>query len=260
MVKLVTFGVLAALSGTAMADQCDINVDGHMKLQNHVLTVTTDDKDKITIDETHTLYVNGQQIYLDTQQQQWVEDYYQGIHDAVPQVADIAVEGIGIASEAIGLVFGELLGHNSDAVIDLTDKLEEMNEQIQYNFYAEDGSIRLDSDEFENGNFFGEEWEEEFEQAVEELVFDSMGRLMIAIGSEMLMSGGDMDSFEQRMETFAADIEDKVEFRGEELEQKAEALCEHLIKVDMAEEALQGSIDELHALNILKVGDNQQSL
>ena len=195
-----------------MADQCDINIDGHMKLEDRVLTVTTEDKDKIAIDEAHNLYVNGDQIYLDADQQQWVEDYYQGIHNAVPQVADIAIEGIAIASEAITLVFGELLGHDSNAVHDLTDKLEDMNQRIHYNFYADDGSIRLDSDEFENGNFFGEEWENEFEQAIEELVFDSMGRLMIAIGSEMIMSGGNMDAFENRMETFAADIEEKSNF------------------------------------------------
>lgn len=260
MRKLIAISVLASLSGTALADQCDINIDGHLKLQNSVLTVTTEQKDEITIDQSHNLYVNGEAIYLDAQQQQWVEDYYQGINDAVPQVAEIAVEGIAIATEAIGHVFGELIGHDSDAVTDLTAKLEEMNQNIQYNFYADDGSIRLDSDEFENGNFFGEQWEAEFEQAVEELVFDSMGRLMIAIGTEMIMSGGDMDAFEHRMENFAADIEEKVEFRGEALEQKAEKLCTQLVKVDVAENALQASIDELQALNVLKVDDYRQSL
>ena len=260
MGKIIAISVLAAMSSSAMAHQCDINVDGHLQLENSVLTITTEQKDKITIDENKSLFVNGQSIYLDAEQQQWVDDYYDGINNAVPQVADIAVEGISLASEAISHVFGELLGHNNSAVDDLTAKLDEMNQQIQYNFYANDGSIRLDSNEFENGNFFGEQWENEFEEAVEELVFSSMGRLMIAIGSEMVMSGGDMSSFEERMENFAADIEEKVEFRGEELERKADQLCAQLVNVDVAENALQSSVDELHALNILKVNDQHNAL
>ena len=260
MGKLVALGVMAAFSGSAMAHQCNINVDGHLTLENRLLTVTTKQSDKITIDEHHNLYVNGDAIYLDSEQQQWVKDYYDGINAAVPQVAEIAVEGITIASEAIGHVFGELLGHDNSAVDDLTAKLDEMNQQIQYNFYADDGSIRLDSNEFENGNFFGEQWESEFEEAVEELVFNSMGRLMIAIGSEMVMSGGNMDSFEQKMENFAADIEEKVHFRGEELERKADLLCAQLTSVDEAENALQSSIDELNGLNILKTSDHHQAL
>ena len=260
MRSLIAATVFATMSGSAMAHQCDINIDGNMKLEDSILTVTTKKKDEIQIDQYYRLYVNDEEIALDHEQQQWVEDYYQGIHGAVPQVAEITTEAIDLATEAITVVFGELLGSDASEVNDLTDKLAEINQEIQYNFYAEDGSIRLNSENFENGEFFGEEWEQEFEEAVEEMVFNSMGRLMIAVGTEMLMSGGDMDAFEHRMETFASDLETKMEARGEQLEEKADALCLQLAKVDHAENQLQSSIGELSGLNVFDYEENHESM
>lgn len=260
----VAMAVLAIFSGSALAhetrDSCDINFDGEISLVNDVLTVTTEKKDSISIGPMHNLTVNGEDIVLNSEQRTWVSQYYDGIYTSVPKVAEIAVEGIAIATEAITHVFDELLDSDSSAVRELTSKLDELNQKIQYNFYADDGSIHLNSANFENGNLFGEEWENEFEQAVEDMVMSSMGQLMIAIGSEMLWSGGNMEAFEARMENFAANIEEKVEFRGEQLEQKAEALCVALIDVDNAENNLQSSIPELAGLNILNVRENAEAM
>lgn len=264
MKKSIIASALLLTSGSALAhsehDQCDINFDGKLMLENKVLTVITDDNDKIRIDEVHQLYVNGKALSLSTEQQEWVEDYYVGITEAVPVAAQIAIDGVAIATEAVGLVFGELLGSDSSGVSKLTYQLEELNEKIQYNFYAEDGSIRLDSTQFEDGSFLGEQWEEDFEDAVEDLVMSSMGHLMIAIGSEMLFNGGDMEAFEQRMENFGSEIEEKIEFRGEAIEQRAELLCSQLAKVDRAEQLLQSNIAQLSELDIIRIENSRDTM
>lgn len=255
---------LVLASGSAAAhssnDHCDINFDGKLQLENNVLTVYTQDDDKVVIDASHDIYVNGTSLSLSAQEQEWVANYYDGITASVPIAAEIAIDGVAIATEAVGLVFGELLGANSSGVSDLTYKLEELGDKIQYNFYAEDGSIRLDSEQFEDGNFLGDEWEESFEESVSELVMSSMGHLMIAIGSEMLFNGGDMEAFEQRMENFGSEIEEKMEFKGEELEEKAELLCSQLAEVDQAERYLQKSVSELASLNIINLKEDKHAM
>lgn len=253
-------GALLLASGSTMAhssnDHCDINFEGKMQLENNILTLYTKDNDKVRIEDDHRIYVNGEELYLSGEEQQWVENYYDGVTTAVPIAAQIAVDGVAIATEAVGMVFGELLGSNTRGVDELTYKLEELGEKIQYNFYAEDGSIRMNSEDFEDGNFLGEEWEEDFEEAVSDLVTSSMGHLMIAIGTEMLFSGGDMDAFEQRMENFGTEIEEKMEFKGEAIEAKAEQLCTHLAKVEEAERALQHNVSELAKLDIISLNKN----
>lgn len=260
MRKIITATTLLAMSQAAIAHECNVNFDGTLTLENSILTITTDKDDIVVIDQYRDLSVNGSNVSLNSQQQQWLDDYYNGINQAAPAVAEIALDGVAIATEAVGHVFGELLGSDSYKVDQLTEKLNALGEEVQNSFYAEDGSIRLNSKDFEEGDLLGDKWEAEFEEAVEELVMSSMGQLLVSIGTEMLFSGGDMEAFEQRMENFGEEIEQKMEFRGEEIEKKADALCLSLVKVDFAENQLQSSVSELSDLNVLQVRDNKHSM
>lgn len=260
MKKVLLVSSLLVASSGAMANECDIELDGKLSFENQLLTVTTDKDDVITIDQYHNIAVNGDMLTLDAQQQQWAEDYYQGIHDAVPQVVELAHDGIELASVAIEQVLGEMLGVDTSEVAMLTEKLNELNGQIDHSFYADDGSIRIHSEQFDEEHFFGDAWEEEFEEAVEEVVMESMGRLMVAIGTEMMFSGGNMDSFEERMENFASEIEGNLEFKGEQLEEKADALCYSLASVDFAENQLQQTLEPLKDLNVFNVLNNKNAM
>lgn len=264
MKKTLIAASIALCSTTAFAgnnhDSCNINIDGKVSLIDEVLTITTEKNDVIRIEAGDVLYVNNDKVDLNAEEHNWMSSYYHGIHDAVPAVAEIAMEGVTIASIAVGEVFGNLLGADSSAVSDITDKLDELKDKIQYNFYAEDGSIRLDSTQFKDGEVFGSQWENEFEDAIEEVVMSSMGHLMVAIGTKMMFGGDDTESFEADMEEFAADIEQRVEAQAEELEFKADALCAQLAGVDYAENNLQASVKELSDLNIISVDNHDKRM
>lgn len=243
---------LILVANTAWADQCDINFDGQLQLQQQVLSIQTKDNDKIIIDPQYNLTVNGRHIALDEKQQQWVKDYYQGLYNAVPQAASIASDAIKLASSALSATFAELLG-NDDFSFEISSKLSDIDERIQSRFYAQDGSIQVNSSTFKDGDWGGQEWEEEFSDSVEQLVTASLGKLMVAIGSQMIFSGGDSDAFEQRMDNFARDIEQQVEAQTAVIETKANSFCHSLASVDATETQLQKNIPALADLNVLKV-------
>lgn len=254
MRKIILVGVLACCSLPAFSSQCNVEFNGNMQLENQILAVTLDNDSQMTIDQYKTLSVDGIALSLNTEQQQWVENYYDGINQAAPQAAAIATDAVALASTALNEVFTELLGSDNTALADLSDKLRNLDDQIQYNFYADNGDIRLHSESFENGEFFGEQWEAQFEEAVEDLVTDSIGHLMVAIGTQLIFSGGDMDAFEQKMERFGEQMEQKVEYQASALEERADELCSTLTQVDYAESQLQ-QIKQLAALDVIQVQD-----
>lgn len=253
MRSLILAGALTCFSATALAQQCDVELQGDLKLENKVLTVTLDSNTQMKIDEYHTLFLNGELYPVNAEQQKSVESYYDGISQAAPQVADIAIDAVALANTALNEVFTELLGADSSALENLSEKLQELDQQVNYNFYAQDGSLRIDSKSFENGDFFGQEWEKNFEQAIEQVVTESIGTLMVAIGSEILFSGGDMDAFEKKMERFGQRLEKTMEFQAEALEDKADNLCATLADVDSAETQLQKQIKQLSGLDVLQI-------
>lgn len=243
-----------------MANECDVNIEGKVALANSVLTITTEDNDVIEIKKGETLHVNGKYVDLSSQQHEWVASYYNGINEAVPAVADIALDGVSIASTAVTEVLGNLLGTDTAAIDKIQYKLDEIRDKIQYNFYADDGSIRLDSTDFSEGEVFGPQWEEEFEETIEEIVASSIGHLMVAIGTQLIFSGGDTSEFEQRMETFAQDIEYKIEGQAELLEEKADELCMQMVSIDFAENQLQASMSELSGLDVISVNTSNRRM
>ncbi|MFT2092337.1 DUF2884 family protein [Paraglaciecola sp. 2405UD69-4] len=255
MRSIILATTLTFSSLSAFANQCDIELDGELKLEDKVLQVQVDRRNKLTITADKTLYINNQAISLTSEQQEWVDDYYNGINQAVPQAANIATDAVALASSAMNEVFGELLGADSYVIQDLSDKLYDLEQQVHYNFYGDNGNIRINSNTFEDGEFMGTQWEQEFEETIEELVAESIGHIMVALGTQIIFGGGDLDEFEHKMEHFGQRIEHKFETQATSLEANTNALCYTLTKVDVAENNLQKSIRQLRNLDILHISN-----
>lgn len=258
MRSIILAAALTCSSVSVYANQCDFEFDGQLKYENKVLQIQMDQDNELTITKDSTLYVNNRTIALTAQEQQWVNQYYTGISKAVPQAANIANDAIALASSAMNEVFSELLGSDSHVMQDLSDKLYDLDQQVQYNFYADDGSIRIDSESFEDGMFMGAAWEREFEDTIEEVVSESIGHVMVALGTQIIFGGGNLDEFERKMEHFGQRIEDKVESQALILERNAKTLCSTLLKVEMAETQLQQSVKQLSNLDVLHMSKENQ--
>ena len=72
-----------------------------------------------------------------------------------------------------------------------------------------------------------------------------MGSILVALGSELMGSGGDMQAFEERMENMGAQIEEKVELHANALEKRANSLCDNFADIAKQEEKLVMQVPEL---------------
>ncbi len=260
MKRTIIAASLVLCSGSLLANECNVNIDGNLKLENDILTITTEQDDVISIESNHQLYVNGEEVSLSRSEQRWVKDYYDGIYSAVPQAASIAVEGVALASDAISEVFGGLLGADTQAIDKITVKLSDIGDKIHDNFYAEDGSIRVDSAHFSDGDMFGEEWENEFEAAVEDVISSSIGQILVAIGTQMMFGDNEAGDFDQRMASFTDDLEMRMEQQAAIIEEKADGLCYLVADIDYAENKLQDNVSELSDLNVFSVEKNKDRM
>ncbi|MDM7861446.1 DUF2884 family protein [Alteromonas sp. ASW11-36] len=246
---------------TSISDNCSINFTGELEFHHDVLTITLEDGREVAFTENGDVTVNGVYLDLNHEQQGYAQDYYTHITDSVPMTVNIAVDALEIASTAVTEAFGELLGYDDDLTQEFGVFFDEISTNINNQFYAEDGSFHIESSRFDNGNWTDTQWEEEFDQKVEELISKSMGRLLIAIGTEMLWSdSSDSNGFEARMESLGDSIEQRVEMQTAELEVQADELCMTLSKADIAEEALRNDISLLQSLNIITVEHNKFSM
>ena len=257
---LLSVAVTSALiSGHAFAhdssfqnNSCDMELDGHIQYYQGDLTVQMDNGSVMTIDAQHNMTLNGESVSLDSEQQRWVSEYYNNIDIAIPMTLTIASEGLQIANVAVTEVFTELLGGDQMGD-DFNELFNSLETKLNTSFYDDAGNIRVDSTKFDEPGWFDESWEQEFETQIESLISESMGRILIAVGTQMLWDGGDMSEFEQKMERWGEDLEYRLESQAASLEEKGEALCKVLKKADYAEGKMQASISGLDDLNLLDI-------
>ncbi len=259
LTKTVTATMLASvLTSTSLYahDSCNVNLDAGFSINKTSLEFLDDnDKTLYKINGDQELIIDGESIDLTSTQQALVNDYSTSIRAMVPEVRAIAIEGVDLAVEGVNLAFNELLGEGNDLGADLTEELLAVREEVSTRFSAEHG-FTIGADGFEDGDFLGEEFEERIESSVEKAVMNSMASLLVAIGQEMIFSGGDTDAFEARMENFGDNLEQQMEARAEKIEHKAEELCLAAVKIDQIEEQLKASIDELSGFDVISTKRN----
>ncbi len=238
------------------SDSCNVDLNAGLRVNKNLIEFTKHDKALYQILNNETLVVDGKSISLDGNQQALVTEYATQIRAVIPEVKILALDGINLATEGVNLAFDELLGTGNDIGAELTEQLALIKGEVEQRFSADNEFYIDERGEFAD-EFFGEEFEQRIEEIVEDTIQNSMGSLLIAVGQEMLFSGGDADAFEARMESFGEQIEHEMELRAEGLEQRGEALCYSVYKIDQLEQQLQLQISEMSEFDVISADINE---
>jgi hypothetical protein len=248
-------------------DACNIELDAGLTLTETTLEFFNAEKNAentkqilYKIDNDHHLIVHGKEVDLNTHQQALVTKYATSIRAMIPEVRAIAIDGVDIALDGINLAFNELLGEGNNVGVELTKELLLLRDEVVQRFTVENGitigNNGVERKDFTSEKILGKEFEQRIESAIEKAVINSMGSLFVAMGQEMLRSGGEGNSFETRMENFGENIANEMEKRTEEIKRKAGALCLPIINIAQLEEQLKAGISPLANINVISASFN----
>lgn len=250
-------------------DTCNIELDAGLTLTVTALEFFNVEKGAenkkktlYKIENDHRLIVHGKEVDLTNHQQRLVTQYATSIRALVPQVRTVAIEGADIALEGVNLVFNDLLGEGNTVGAELTKELSALRDEVATRFTAEHG-ITIGENGVDNKSIMGEkilgkQFEQRIESAVEKAVVNAMGSLLVVMGQEMLLSGGQGNSLEIRMKNFGDNIANEMEIRTEKIERKADALCLPIVNIDQLEEQLKVSISPLTNINVISAKLNKK--
>ncbi|WP_394172575.1 YggN family protein [Thalassotalea litorea] len=267
MKKLMLASVIGSLCllGTANAhedkehvtfnsDHCSINMNYGVIVENDTIRFLDDDNTIVQINNQKDLFVQGKQIDLSDDQQTLVTQYAAGVNQKIPKVVNIALDAVEIAFSALSHVATGLTGEDSDSTESLNQSFAKIKEKVSTRFRAEDGSVYLAEQDFDELDQF---IEDELEGEIEDLVSNSVGDILIAVGQAMNDEEGDfeqkMEAFGERMERMGEEIEVAVEGQAEVLEAQAETLCADLHDLNELEDELTGNVDELADFDLIQV-------
>ncbi|NKF50037.1 YggN family protein [Shewanella sp. WXL01] len=243
LVLSTTFAMPAQAKISFSDDECNVALNYDITVEPKRLQVSDQGKEQYRI-EMGELYVNGKQVELDAKQQALVNQYSDAVSKQVPEVIDLVGDVVVLATQAVSMALTPILGDAAGSQIDelmvgIQDRVDELAYQQGDRFF-------LGATETTMENAFNEE----FEKEIEEVMTNSIGTMMMALGGQIMSSEGGsfeekMEAFGRKMENIGDDIEMQIAEQSKDIEHRAEKVCENFQSVVELEQQLRREVPEL---------------
>lgn len=242
---IFTTGALTpAMAKMSLNDQnCNVTLNYDVTVEPKSLKVSQKGTEKYRV-EVGQLFVEGKAVNLNPKQQKLLTQYSDEVSRQVPEVIDLVGEVVTMATQAVSMALTPLLGDAAGSQIDklmagIEKRVDTMAYQHGDKFFIGSTDASLE-----------ETFNDEFEQEMENIISNSIGSLMMSMGSQIMSSEG--GSFEEKMNTFAAkmenvgkDIETQMESQSQALEVRADKVCSDFEQLMVLENQLRKEIPQL---------------
>jgi len=258
MLSVIT---LILSTNIAMAEQCSINFNYGVIIDPTHVRMIERGKTRVQINGEQQLFIDGREISLTPEQQQLLKQFSSGIRQQIPEIVSIAIEGVDIGLKAVNTVIGGLTGENSASHQKIQAKFDELKWRIRARFNQSDQNYYIAPQDLDD---FDEIFAGEFEQEIEEIISDSIGTILLAVGEAMITDDSDSEShseqriptFDERIENMGKDLELEVSSRASALEQKAQKFCQQLVELDRIETQLHQAVSALEKFNLIETKEH----
>lgn len=249
--RSLLFAALACtLPAAATADQCRFGFDAELEIAPEQIVVEDGELGAVVFDEQGALTIDGQDVALDAAQRASVEAWASQLREVVPDVVEVAIEGVEIAVTTVSEVFAALVDGEPPASVQ--SALADLRADVDAGLGRQDGVWYVRRDGIEGLD----ETMATMEPLIENAVAESVGAILVAVGRSMQSGDGSfedrMEAFGERMERLDEEIETRVEARAEAIEDRADALCTELRVLAAREEEMKARVPELAPLRVLE--------
>ncbi len=248
--------VVALMAACAQAKSaCNMELQGGLRITATALEFTTDDKIQYKILKDQDLWVNDRILALNPAQQQLVKQYATSIRALVPDVRQLSLEGVDLASEAMHLVFQELLEPDNETAKKIDREFALLMSDIK-NSFADGKPININQKGVSDGDFFGMNFETRISNIVEAAGQEISWNLIKSLGSAIFSDSDKRGDFETRMNKFGEKMDHQMKQRSEQLDKRGNTVCNSIIVLDAKEEELKRSIKEIAQFNLIFLKTN----
>ena len=236
--RCVVILVLALLSSAVAATECNMAFRHGILISPDQIRIQTSNRTVFQINQDQDLFVRGEWVTLNPSEQELVRQYAQGLRKFVPELVSIAVDSVELGLSAIENM---LLGIGNSAqqeewqalIRETTYQLTSRFVRSGEHFYLAPQSLN-ELDAFLHG---------ELKQQLKDLAKFTVGAVWDALREAMQQSEDDFERTESQNWQPANELVEKInqglDLKADELEQKSVLFCQRLTELDQIETQLQ---------------------
>lgn len=259
--SLLIVSLLLIFSLTSRAEQCSVNLNYGVIIDPSHIRIIDKGTTIIQVNGPSQLFVEGREIPLDSEQQELIANFTQGIRKQIPEIVSIAIEGVDIGLKAVNKVIAGLTGENSTSQQNIQANFDELKWRIRTRFNQSANNYYIAPQDFDD---FDDIFTGEFEQDIEEIIADSIGTILLTVGEAIISDANNAEpsnaeqrisTFDQRMESMGKDLELQISASAKTLEKKAQQFCVHMATLNHIESEMHQSIKPLTPFNLIDINE-----
>lgn len=251
-ISVVAASVLLITSSSVFAqanintNECNLTLNNDLSISPDHVRIIEDDETIVDIYNDKLLFINGEMIDLDNQEQQMIVEYATYIRNAVPEVTAIALEAVTLAFDGLNNGLGNMVDIQQSEY-----KFDALKTKIKQKYQSGEGQYTITKGEL-NSDIQDEEIELLVEEIMEDMVPNIVGGLLTNIG-QAISNGEDINI------NLDADFERQIDERSELIELKASAFCHKMKKLDELEQTLISRDPIFEYLDLIDIDYNKAS-
>ncbi len=242
--------LLASLLGcsSVWAAQCKVDVQNEVHLKGANVEIHAANGDTAVMDDNNRLYLHGEEIELDSNQQQAIQSYRDSVSSTVPRVKELAHKGMDVANDLLDDVAASLEAPN--AFDDVKQSMKSFFADIESRYY-QGGDFVLPANSFES---MTQQWKQDFEKAKALFSQEFFASAFSAVSEKMKQEGGvNFTELGDTMAKLKAKFESRLKEHSVEVEKEGKELCESLDGIVEQEQDLHKKIPELKNYQVFTI-------
>lgn len=253
--SLLPFCFLLSFSNVLSANNCDITFNNGVIVDPaHIRILKKSTSTSIQITHNEQLFVSGREITLSSQQSALVSQYSKTLRELIPQIVTIAMEGFDLRVKAVNKPIKSKQLKGDEPNKSFQKRFNEMQWHFREKLSFSKNSYYIAQQNF---NDFDKIFSSEYQKEIEQIVTQSLGSIIVAVGDAMveqtgvnqpkntLINNNEITNFEKELIAELA-------IQAQTLNRKANIFCSRLKALNIFEEQLRSNIPQLALLDVIQ--------
>lgn len=200
------------------------------------------------VDASNNLYIHGEKIELNGDQQAAIEEYRENLNAYLPRAKQVAEESLALANDIIDDIAVSLDAPN--AFDNVKTAVKDFFTDVESRYYK-DGDLILPADSFAS---MTESWQDDFQRAQEIFNKEFISSAFDAMSSKMKQEGGlNLSAMSQSMTELKQKVQERLQQHSKEIEQQTQDFCDSLDDMAVQEQDLLKKIPELKNYQVFTI-------
>lgn len=253
---LAATALLASSVNSAQASHCNISFNYGVVINPKHIRLIEHGQTRVQINQDHQLFINGIEQPLSIQQQHKLNRYSTALRQQVPNIIQIALDGVEIGLKAVNKIIANLTGENSASHQKIQEKFNQLQERLHLRFNQTRDNYFIAQQNFAD---FDELFAGEFEQELQAIVAKSVGTILNAVGQAINQEQNERfeqtseqsNSLEQKLTQLSRNIELDLDKDNAQLDLRTVEFCQQLTQLNITEQQLQLAIPQLTSFDLI---------